>query len=130
MVESSSDLPAEKVLCSTACRFLEYFAGEGGLTAAVLKAGVPANPANDHCTGGVGFSDMNEVNAVKDYIKGLHASGVQVMLHVAPPCATFSRARGRSWKTDFDPPRGHRDYLAKGGNVVRPTSLPATRWTL
>ena len=114
MVEPSSDLPTGKVLCSKSCRFLEFFAGEGGLTAAVVKAGVPADPANDHFTGGVDFTDANEVNTVKDYIKGLHASGVQVMLHVAPPCATFSRARDRSWKTRLRSTARPQGLLGKG----------------
>ena len=80
-------------------RFLEFFAGSGVLTQAVERAGVPVDPPDELADGGTNFGNDWEVEVVKNYLAELASSGVILMLHVAPPCATFSRARDRSWKT-------------------------------
>ena len=127
--------PAVRELCSSSFRFLEFFSGEGGLTAAVARTGVPTDPANDHFSGGVDFSNVAEVNALKEYIQGLHASGIQVMLHVAPPCATFSRARDRSWKTRLrskDRPQGllGKGWQCKQANLIARHALDVVEFAV
>ena len=86
-------------LCPENFRFIEFFAGSGHLTQAVAKAGVPTDPPNDLATGGMDFENLDDFERMKKYLAELSASGVRLMLHFAPPCATFSRARDRSWKT-------------------------------
>ena len=80
-------------------RFIEFFAGDGGLTQAVKAAGVPVDEPQDLATGGVDFSKEDELNGVRNYLHELHVNGTKLILHFAPPCATFSRARDRSWRT-------------------------------
>ena len=79
--------------------FLELFAGDaGGITDKVSKI-VHTLPAQDLCTEGVDFSDDT---AVQKWCSSLHdrlAPYDFVLFHVAPPCASFSRARDRSHRT-------------------------------
>ena len=98
-VESNVPAAAPQPLDSSSFRFLEFFAGSGALTQAMELAGVPVDPPNDLADGGVDFGKLHEVEALKSYVADLSASGVNLMIHVAPPCATFSRARDRSWRT-------------------------------
>ena len=76
--------------------FCEFFAGEGALTSAVTAAGVPARSPEDLAGGGVDFSDKSAVDALRPEFEELSASGVKCVVHFAPPCSTFSRARDRS----------------------------------
>ena len=86
------------------CVFLELFAGDGVLTEAVAKV-MAVEPPQDLDTGGVDFSDLL---AVKSLLwrrwKDLAASGTSLFFHVAPPCASFSRARDRAWRTRLSTP--------------------------
>ena len=80
-------------------RFCELFAGEANLTAAVEAAGVPVRAPDDAATGGANFVHRADVDAVRTELLSLMSSGVKLMVHFAPPCSTFSRARDRSSAT-------------------------------
>ena len=86
------------------CVFLELFAEDGVLTEAVAKV-MAVEPPQDFDTGGVDFSDLV---AVKSLLwrrwKDLADSGTSLFFHVAPPCASFSRARDRAWRTRLRTP--------------------------
>ena len=51
--------------------------------------------------GGTDFRSMTEIDKVKTRILELIGKGFQVLLHMAPPCSTFSRARDRSSATQL-----------------------------
>ena len=109
-------------------RFVEFFAGTGNLTAAVAKAGVPTDPPDDLLTGGLDFGKTEDIEQMKAYLAGLSSSGVKLMVHLAPPCATFSRARDRSWKTRLRSTLRPQGLLGKGSqckeaNVVARNAL-------
>ena len=80
-------------------RFCEFFAGQGPLTSAASAAGVPTRPPDDLALGGVDFESKEAVEGVRRELGELAASGVKLVVHFAPPCSTFSRARGRSART-------------------------------
>jgi hypothetical protein len=89
--------------------FVEFFAGSGVLTTAVASAGVRTAPPNDVATGGFDLSSRAGLDQAKDYLKELSAWTETLMVHLAPPCSTFSRARDRSWKSRLrskDRPQG------------------------
>ena len=109
-------------------RFVEFFAGTGNLTEAVAKAGVPTDPPNDVTTGGLDFRKLEDVEKMKTYLAGLTANGIKLMVHLAPPCATFSRARDRSWKTRLRSTLRPQGLLGKGAqcreaNIVARNAL-------
>jgi hypothetical protein len=79
--------------------FCEFFAGEGALTSAMSKAGVPVRSPDDLAGGGTDFQDKQAVDEVRRELGALVTSGVKLMVHFAPPCSTFSRARNRSGRT-------------------------------
>ena len=79
--------------------FAEFFAGTGVLTSAVAAADVPVRPPDDLATGGADFKHIGAVDGLRDELGSLLSSGVCLMVHFAPPCSTFSRARGRSSAT-------------------------------
>ena len=79
--------------------FVELFAGQGSLSHAVAKVGVPTMAPNDLASGGTDFSNMEQVDELKDQLKEWKAAGMEFIIHLAPPCSTFSRARDRSRKT-------------------------------
>ena len=79
--------------------FCEFFSGEGPLTSAVLAAGVPARSPDDLAHGGTDFEHKSAVEEIRRELAELAASGVKLVVHFAPPCSTFSRARDRSSKT-------------------------------
>ena len=87
------------VLDGSRCLFCEFFAGKGSLTYAVEAAGVPARSPEDLASGGTDFADKKAVDKLRVELGELAASGVKLMVHFAPPCSTFSRARCRSGKT-------------------------------
>ena len=80
-------------------RFCEFFAGDAALTSAVVQAGVPASEPDDIATGGTDFQQKSEVNLLLAELHSLLASGMSILVHLAPPCSTFSRARDRSTAT-------------------------------
>ena len=63
---------------------------------------------NDLRSGGIDFSSTEEVEAFKRQLKTRTGTS-KLVLHMAPPCATFSRARDRSAATkvrSWDQPAG------------------------
>ena len=75
--------------------FLELFAGKGGLTAAVKRAGLRTFEATDVSPDGdVVFLDLLD-DATFRWLLKLAKSGRIRWLHGGPPCKTFSRARRR-----------------------------------
>ena len=79
--------------------FCEFFAGRGVLTKRVQEAGVPVSRPEDLSLGGLDFTEEDTVDKVKKMLADQAASGAKLLVHFAPPCSTFSRARDRSWKT-------------------------------
>ena len=79
--------------------FLELFAGNGELTKQVAKI-VETLPPQDYFTNhGVDFLDLSAVHTLWEEWRALVDAGARLIFHVAPPCATFSRARDRSSRT-------------------------------
>ena len=78
--------------------FVELFAGKGGLTKRVAKVVETLQP-QDFADDGVDFRDLQSVQTLWSRWQGLADQGMTILFHVAPPCATFSRARDRSHKT-------------------------------
>ena len=78
------------------CLFAEFFAGTGVLTSAVSSVGVPVRGPDDVALGGYDFQYSDTVLELRREFGELAASGVQLMVHFAPPCSTFSRVRSRS----------------------------------
>ena len=76
--------------------FLEIFAGAGGLTAAVRKAGLDTISACDidSASSHVRSFDLLSNSSFKEIKKLIKRQKVR-WLHLAPPCKTFSRARRR-----------------------------------
>ena len=127
------DLVVNKVVANV--RFIEFFAGDGGLTAAVRRAGVEVDDPQDLADGGVDFSQEIELEGVKNYLHELHSSGVQLHLHFAPPCSTFSRARDRSWRTRLrstSRPQGlaGRAAQCRQGNLIARNTLDLLEWAV
>ena len=79
--------------------FCEVFSGKGVLTDAIKKLGIKAEVPNDFQHGGTDFRVSKQVEDLKDRLSVLAAQTHHLVLHLAPPCATFSRARDRSVKT-------------------------------
>ena len=89
--------------------FLELFAGNGELTKQVAKI-VETLPPQDHFTShGIDFLDLSAVHTLWQEWRPLVDAGARLIFHVAPPCATFSRARDRSSRTKL------RSSLSPGG---------------
>ena len=102
--------------------FVELFAGTGALTHAVGKY-VSTLPPQDLDLGGVDFSDFAAVRRLWDTWKQLADVGFTFIFHVAPPCASFSRARDRSHRTRLRSsasPGGLYPYdpVTKKGNAI------------
>jgi hypothetical protein len=81
--------------------FIEFFAGEGGLTCTMKKRGVKCWDANDAASGGVDFEVEVELTELKSLLRDLRTDGHRFAIHFAPPCCTFSRARDRSRATQL-----------------------------
>ena len=79
--------------------FLEIFAGDATLSRAVKGRGVPTLLPDEVRHGGTTFLLKKEIEQLLDNCRGLLEYGRQLMLHLAPPCSSFSRARDRSAKT-------------------------------
>ena len=79
--------------------FVELFAGEGTLTQAMRDLGIACEPPNDLAHGGTDFGSKAQVARLKSRLQVLHMSGKKLIIHLAPPCSTFSRARDRSDST-------------------------------
>ena len=79
--------------------FVEVFAGKGVLTEAVRRMGLSCEEPNDVFSGGTDFRNHKQVEELKDLLVQRSRSTHRLVLHLAPPCASFSRARDRSKKT-------------------------------
>ena len=115
--------------------FMEFFAGEGVLTAAVAAEGVPCVDPQDVASGGADFGDVDQVDRVKKYLHQLTVEGKRLILHFAPPCSTFSRARDRSWKTRLRSttrPQGltGMGWKCKVANLVARHTLELVEWAV
>ena len=110
--------------------FLELFAGEAGLTAAVNRAGMVTLQCVD--VDGVGVElqqfDLLKAGPFKK-IKELLKSGKVRWLHMAPPCKTFSCARrsDRFGKVKKLRSRKHPEGFEPKPRVVREGNLLAAR---
>ena len=106
--------------------FCEFFAGNGVLTNGVKKEGVPTAVPEDLVMGGLDFLDYDTVGLVKERLANRAADGTKLMVHFAPPCSTFSRARDRSWKTRLRSTARPQGLLGRGAQT-REANLIATR---
>ena len=79
--------------------FAEFFAGSARLSAAMADAGLETRRPDEHSAGGTDFRDPTQVQEAFEALEELASSGKALVVHLAPPCATFSRARDRSWST-------------------------------
>jgi len=121
-VEEQAPLDAARYL------FCEFFSGEGSLTSAMVAAGVPVRSPDDLASGGVDFEDKEAVDALGKELGEIVASGVLLMVHFAPPCSTFSRARCRGSKTRLrsdDRPQGLPRLMAatRSANLIACNTL-------
>ena len=79
--------------------FKEYFAGKAELSKAVAKVGVVIGEPEDLASGGLDFVDKRTVQRVKEELTRLASGAHHLVVHFAPPCASFSRARDRAKRT-------------------------------
>ena len=79
--------------------FCEIFAGKGVLTKAVEELSMKAETPDDFQHGGTDFRSSKQVEALKSKLANLAAQANHLVVHLAPPWATFSRARDRCFKT-------------------------------
>jgi hypothetical protein len=76
--------------------FAEFFAGSARLTDTLRKAGVRCRDPDDLESGGTDFEDASQVRKVREELRALRTGDLRLILHLAIPCSTFSRARDRS----------------------------------
>ena len=115
--------------------FIEFFAGEAGLSAAVAARGITCDVPQDVNTGGADFGDVNDVLAVKAWLQEWKSNGFKLLLHFAPPCATFSRARDRSHKTRLRSTQRPQGLLGRGlacrtANRIARHTLDVIEWAV
>jgi hypothetical protein len=96
--------------------FAEFFAGQGGLTKAMLRKGIRCREADEVETkGGIDFRQCKEVAKLKVELRDRRTEGATFLRHFAPPCSTFSRARDRAAVTRLrstESPEGSTDLDA------------------
>ena len=115
--------------------FIEFFAGSAGLSAAVAAKGLRCGEPQDVDYGGADFSELNDVQAVKAWLHELRANGLSLLLHFAPPCSTFSRARDRSWRTRLRSSARPQGLFGKGAackkaNLIARNTLDLIEWAV
>ena len=127
--------------------FLEVFAGYGVLTATLKGCGLPTLPPDEYFLGGTDFSDRREVQKLRDWLEALVGKAREIerqhfqetgevlwlFIHLAPPCATFSKARDRSWRTrvrSWAQPAGIKPVSAKvrKANIIAKQAILFARW--
>ena len=84
--------------------------------------------------GGTDFSDPEAVRAEKARLTSV-TEGRKLMMHLAPPCASFSRARDRSSRTRLRSskfPRGFEqsDEKVAQGNLIGDRAFEFAEWAL
>ena len=110
----------------------EFFAGDGHLSIAMREMGFEVC-ADDLLYGGTDFLDEDAVEEAKSKIQVAATEGRQVAVHLAPPCATFSRARDRSKRTRLRStarPRGldPNDVRVREANEVADRAFALASW--
>ena len=135
----SEDVSTEKLRPPTSVQkrvlFCEFFAGTGALTDAVRAVGIDCRDPDEFESGGVDFDQVQQVGGLKDELRSLSSQGWQLALHLAPPCATFSRARDRRPSTrlrSMDTPLGlapSNDKVQKGNRIGR-RALDLAEWVM
>ena len=103
--------------------FMEIFAGKGVLTKEVQKYGIRCEPPNDLASGGTDFRDPKQVENLKDLAMERLKSTRYLVIHLAPPCASFSRARDRSYKTRLRSSIYPEGLPGKGGQTKEPNKI-------
>ena len=79
--------------------FLELFAGDGGLSAAVRETGVPILAPQDWHHGGAGLLSGEDVDSLLSLWREACRAGRSPIFHLTPPYRSFSRACDRSNRT-------------------------------
>ena len=79
--------------------FIEVFAGDAVLTAAVAAAGVRVATPDEFDRGGTDFRRAPDVARLRGRLLALRTAGFSLVVHFAPPCSTFSRDRDRAART-------------------------------
>ena len=99
--EVEADLPPPRpgVTSRAQVVFIECFAGAGGLTKAVQRVGFQVAPPQDVMTGGIDFTEEDQLAELWRYWASLREAGFQLAFHFAPPCSSFSAVRDRSKRT-------------------------------
>ena len=101
------------------------------------KLGLKVAPPSDLRLGGMDFESKEQVERLKEQLEDWHSSGVKLVLHLAPPCRTFSRARDRCAKTrlrSFNHPEGlatlsgWKKSLVKSQNCIAEHALDLAAW--
>ena len=78
---------------------VEVFAGDAEFSKACRKAGLRVAEPDDLRWGGTDFTDPVSVAALEFRLERWAKVANPLVLHLAPPCSTFSRARDRSART-------------------------------
>ena len=74
-------------------KFIELFASSGNLTKAMRRSGIPCRDADELEDGGTDFFlSTKAVERLKKELTDLAGQGWKLVVHLAPPCASFSRA--------------------------------------
>ena len=114
--------------------FLELFAGRGKLTSAAAANNVLTCDPDEVSSGGTDFTSEEQIEKVRTRITGYIAQDLQVVLHMAPPCSTFSRARDRSDATklrSLEHPAGdERDPLTAEANLIARNAYQLLLWSV
>jgi hypothetical protein len=114
--------------------FCELFAGTGKLTQAVQAAGIECRRPDEYSVSGVNFDSVKEVRELKDELRRHHEAGRKLVLHLAPPCATFSRARDRRANTRLRTPMQPlgtkpRSPMVEQANRIARRALDLASWS-
>ena len=67
----------------------------------MAATGVAVLPPDDWASGGTDFTSQSDLRTLRSKLKELSDQGHHLMLHFAPPCATFSLARNRAKRTQL-----------------------------
>ena len=78
---------------------IEVFAGDGCFSKACMEAGLLVHEPDDVRWGGTDFLDPVSVAGLEFRLERWSKVAHPLIVHFAPPCSTFSRARDRSRKT-------------------------------
>ena len=113
--------------------FVEFFAGCAVLTDHVAKLGVPTETPEDLELGGADFSKTDDIEYLKTKLAEHRHAGKHLVVHFAPPCATFSRARDRSHRTRLRSRQRPQGLLGKGlacreANIIARNTLNLAEW--